>query len=77
MAVIVALAVRRPVAGEPVVDLVLRARSARVAVGLAIAVPTAVPEPGRSAARALVPLLGLVAMLAVVGPSRRVGETVR
>jgi hypothetical protein len=74
--VIVALAVERPAAGDPVVDLVLRARSARVATGLAIAVPFSLPETEMSAAKAGVFALSVIALLAVVGPSRRVAATV-
>lgn len=69
---IVALAVRRPAAGDPVVDLVLRARSARVATGLAIAVPGALFQAEMSAAAAGVFVLGLIALRAVVGPHRSV-----
>ncbi|WP_020672531.1 hypothetical protein [Amycolatopsis nigrescens] len=69
---IVALAVRRPAAGDPVVDLVLRARSAHVATGLTIAVPGALFQAEMSAATAGVFVLGLIALLAVVGPHRSV-----
>jgi hypothetical protein len=69
---IVALAVRRPAAGDPVVDLVLRARSARVATGLAIAVPGALFQAEMSEAAAGVFVLGLIALRAVVGPHRSV-----
>jgi hypothetical protein len=76
-AVIIALAVERPAAGDPVVDLVLRARSARVATGLAIAVPSSLPEFEMTAPRALAFVLSLAALLAVVGPSRQVAAAVR
>ncbi|HET6499649.1 MAG TPA: hypothetical protein VFG87_02690 [Amycolatopsis sp.] len=74
--VIVALAVERPAAGDPTVDLVLRTRSARVATGLAIAVPSSLPELQMSFPKALVFVLSLVALLAVVGPVRRTAATV-
>ncbi|MGW4132255.1 hypothetical protein [Amycolatopsis japonica] len=69
---IVALAVRRPAAGDPVVDLVLRARSARVATGLAIAVPGALFDAEMSAAAVGVFVLGLIALRVVAGPHRSV-----
>lgn len=76
--VIIAVAVLRPAAGDPVVDLVLRARSARVATGLAIAVPPSLPGAEvHTTPAALVLALSLAALLAVVGPSRRVAPTAR
>lgn len=66
------LAVRRPAAGDPVVDLVLRARSARVATGLAIAVPGALVHAELSAAAVGVFVLGLIALRVVAGPQRDV-----
>lgn len=70
--VIVALAATRPAAGDPVVDLVLRTRSARVATGLAIVVPASLPQTEWKALPALVFFLSLAAFLAVASPSPRV-----
>jgi hypothetical protein len=70
VAVVVALALRRPAAGDATVDLVLRARSARVATGLAIVAPAAIPEYSVSFASALVFVLSLAACIAVVTPDR-------
>lgn len=75
--VVIALAVRRPAAGDPVVDLVLRARSARVATGLAIGLPCAFSEPEMTFAAFLVGVLGLAALLAVVGPHKDVAAAAR
>lgn len=76
-AVIITLAVRRPAAGDPVVDLVLRARSARVATGLAIAVPASLPEPETTAPAALLLVVSVAALIAIVGPSPRVAAAMR
>jgi hypothetical protein len=75
--VIITLAVTRPAAGDPVVDLVLRARSARVATGLAIAVPAALPRSEWSALPALVFFVSLVAVIAVASPSPRVAAALK
>lgn len=78
VSVIIAVAVLRPAAGDPVVDLVLRARSARVATGLSIAVPASLPgSEVHTAPAALVLALSLAALLAVVGPSRHVAPAAR
>lgn len=70
VAVVLVLTVRRPAAGDPVVDLVFRARSARVATGLAIGIPGSLLEPKMTAPGALLFGLGLVGLLAMVSPRR-------
>ncbi|GAB2966545.1 hypothetical protein LWP59_21950 [Amycolatopsis acidiphila] len=74
-AVVVALALRRPVAGDAAVDLVLRARSARVATGLAIILPAALPQPVLSFGAVLVFVLSVAAGIAVVTPDPHLAAT--
>lgn len=76
-AVIIALAVTRATVGDPVVDLVLRTRSARVATGLAIVVPACQPRTEWSALPALIFFLSLAALIAVASPSPRVAEALK
>lgn len=71
VAVVVALALRRPAAGDAAVDLVLRARSARVATGLAIVVPAAIPGPSVDFPAWLVFVVSLAAGIAVLSHDRR------
>jgi hypothetical protein len=67
---IVFLAVRRPSIGRPEVDLVLRTRSARVAVGLGIAAPASLAGEVSNLGGALFLVLSVVAFLAVAQPDR-------
>lgn len=67
---IVFLAVRRPSIGRPEVDVALRIRSARVAVGLGIAAPAAVAGEVSNLAGALFLVLSLVAFIAIAQPDR-------
>ncbi|WP_431877911.1 hypothetical protein [Amycolatopsis sacchari] len=74
VAAVVLLALRRPAAGDAAVDLVLRARSARVATGLAIVVPAALPQFSQtlSLGPVLVFVVSLAAAIAVLSPDRHV-----
>jgi hypothetical protein len=67
---IVLLAVRRPSIGRPEVDLALRTRSARVAVGLGIAAPASLAGEVTNLAAALFLVLSVVAFLAIAQPDR-------
>jgi hypothetical protein len=68
---IVLLAVRRPSIGRPEVDLALRTRSARVAVGLGIAAPASLAGEVSNLAGALFLVLSVVAFIAIAQPDRR------
>jgi hypothetical protein len=70
-AAITALAVRRPAVGAPRVDLALRSRSARVAIGLGIGACAAIGWPGGNLVSLLVVVAGLAAFLAVTSPVKR------
>ncbi|HEX3812862.1 MAG TPA: hypothetical protein VHX59_08475 [Mycobacteriales bacterium] len=70
--VVIALAVIRPAAGDPVVDQALRVRSARVAAGLAIAVPAALPQAEMNLPKALLMVVSLIALLSLARPARQV-----
>ncbi|MEV5716019.1 hypothetical protein AB0L41_19155 [Amycolatopsis mediterranei] len=70
-AVITALALRRPAVGAPRVDLALRCRSARVAIGLGIAACTVIGWPAGNFGSFLVVVAGLAAFLAVTAPVKR------
>jgi hypothetical protein len=67
---IVLLAVRRPSIGRPEVDLALRTRSARVAVGLGIAAPASLAGEVSNPAGALFLVLSVIAFLAIAQPDR-------
>jgi hypothetical protein len=67
---IVLLAVRRPSIGRPEVDLALRTRSARVAVGLGIAAPASLAGEVSNLPAALFLVLSVVAFLAIAQPDR-------
>lgn len=69
--VITALAVRRPPVGAPRVDLALRCRSARVAIGLGIAACAVIGWPAGNLGSFLVVVAGLAAFLAVTAPVKR------
>ena len=68
---IVLLAVRRPSVGRPEVDLALRTRSARVAVGLGIAAPASLAGEVSNLPGALFLVLSVVAFIAIAQPDRR------
>ncbi|TNC26953.1 hypothetical protein [Amycolatopsis alkalitolerans] len=68
--VVLVLALRRPAAGDAAVDLVLRARSARVAAGLAIVLP-GIGEHVTSFPSMLLLVVSLAAGIAVAAPDRR------
>lgn len=68
---IVLLAVRRPSVGRPEVDLALRTRSARVAVGLGIAAPASLAGEASNLPGALFLVLSVVAFIAIAQPDRR------
>ncbi|MGW5717021.1 hypothetical protein ACWEVP_12720 [Amycolatopsis sp. NPDC003865] len=70
-AAITLLAVRRPPVGGPRVDLALRCRSTRVAIGLGIGACTAIGWPAGDLRSLLVVVLGLAAFLAVTAPVKR------
>ncbi|WP_236791380.1 hypothetical protein [Amycolatopsis sp. GM8] len=76
VAAVVAIALRRPAAGDAAVDLVLRARSARVATGLAIIVPGATVRIGDVPSMLLF-VLSVAACIAVVSPNPRVAAEAR
>jgi hypothetical protein len=65
------LAVRRPPTGEARVDLALRQRSARVAIGLGIAGCSAIGWPDGTLGSLLAVVAGLAAFLAVTAPLKR------
>lgn len=74
---ILVLAVNRPAAGGMAADLVLRVRSGRVAAGLAIVVPAALPATASGGLVSLLVFAGcLVAGLAVAGPDKHVAAAV-
>lgn len=62
------LAVRRPAVGRPEVDLALRTRSARVAVGLGAAVATWLAAVTSTLPSLVLGVLGIVALLAIANP---------
>jgi hypothetical protein len=68
---IVLLAVRRPSDGRPEVDLALRTRSARVAVGLGIAAPASLGPEASNLPGFLFLVLCVVAFIAIAQPDRR------
>lgn len=68
---VVLLAVRRPAIGRPEVDLALRTRSARVAVGLGIAVAAWLAGESADLASLLLAVFGVVCLLAIAQPDRR------
>ncbi|HEX3791265.1 MAG TPA: hypothetical protein VHW44_25610 [Pseudonocardiaceae bacterium] len=69
--VVVLLAVRRPAIGRAEVDLALRTRSARVAVGLAIAAVASLgASPIGNLPGFLAAVLGVVALIAISQPDR-------
>lgn len=69
---VVLLAVRRPAVGRPDVDLALRTRSARVAVGLGIAVAAWLAAAEVSDLPSLLlAVFGVVCLLAIAQPDRR------
>lgn len=70
-AAITLLAVRRPAVGAPRVDLALRCRSARVAIGLGIGACTAIGWSAGNFGSFLALVLGLAAFLAVTAPAKR------
>jgi hypothetical protein len=67
---VVLLAVRRPAVGRPEVDLALRTRSARVAVGLGIAVAASLAGESADLASQLLAVFGLASLLAIAQPDR-------
>jgi hypothetical protein len=75
--VVIALTVIRPAAGDPVVDQALRVRSARVAAGLAIAVPAALPQAEMNLPKALLMVVSLIALLSLARPAPQVAAPVR
>ncbi len=68
---VVLLAVRRPAIGRPEVDLAMRTRSARVAVGLGIAVPAWLAGESADLASLLLAVFGLACLLAIAQPDRQ------
>jgi hypothetical protein len=70
-AAITLLAVRRPAVGGPRVDLALRRRSTRVAIGLGIGACTTIGWPGGDFGSLLAVVAGLAAFLAVTAPVKR------
>ncbi|MFI5609397.1 hypothetical protein [Amycolatopsis sp. NPDC051903] len=68
---VVLLAVRRPATGDPDVDLALRCRSARVALGLATAACAVTAWPGGTLPSFLAFVVTLAAFIAIASPPRR------
>ncbi|MEU0532406.1 hypothetical protein [Amycolatopsis tolypomycina] len=69
-AAITLLAVRRPPSGAARADVALRARSARVAIGLGIGACTAIGWPAGDFTSFLAVVAGLAAFLAVTAPAK-------
>jgi hypothetical protein len=67
---IVLLAVRRPSIGRPEIDIALRTRSARVAVGLGIAAPASLAGEVTNLPAALILVLSAAAFIAIAQPDR-------
>lgn len=67
---VVLLAVRRPAIGRPEVDLALRTRSARVAIGLGIGVAAWLAAGSADLPSLLMAVFGLVCLLAIAQPDR-------
>lgn len=72
---VVLLAVRRPAAGDPDVDLALRCRSARVALGLATGMCATTAWPGGNLASFLAIVVSLAAFIAIATPPRKLPAT--
>ncbi|WP_326569193.1 hypothetical protein VSH64_46895 [Amycolatopsis rhabdoformis] len=72
---VVLLAVRRPAAGDPDVDLALRCRSARVALGLATAACATTAWPGGNLPSFLAFVVTLAAFIAIATPPRKLPAT--
>ncbi|MEU4674097.1 hypothetical protein AB0F91_40600 [Amycolatopsis sp. NPDC023774] len=72
---VVLLAVRRPAAGDPDVDLALRCRSARVALGLATGMCATTAWPGGNLPSFLAFVVTLAAFIAIATPPRKLPAT--
>ncbi|MGW4489115.1 hypothetical protein ACWEOE_35425 [Amycolatopsis sp. NPDC004368] len=72
---VVLLAVRRPATGDPDVDLALRCRSARVALGLATGMCATTGWSGSNLASFLAFVVTLAAFIAIATPPRKLPAT--